>query len=76
MENQHELSARWQKVALLLAALYKHGVPPERTARLGRQQFRLVASVAGVPAPSDETIALLRGTLRGIKPPVQAERGT
>lgn len=65
----HEHAARWRKIAHLLAALYKHGVPSERAVRLGKRQLQLVAKVAGVNAPSDTTIKLLRETLRKIPQP-------
>lgn len=66
----HEVAARWRKIALLIAALYKHGVPVDRAVRLGKRQLRMAASVAGVNDPSDETIKLLRKTIRKIPQPI------
>lgn len=65
-----EVAARWRKVAHLIAALYKHQVPPDEAVRLGKVQLHKVATVAGVNDPSDVTIKLLRKTIRKISQPV------
>jgi len=64
-----ELAGRWRKIAMMIAALYKHGVPADLAMRLDRIQLCQVAQAAGVNDPSDKTIALLRTTIQKIPQP-------
>lgn len=64
-----EMAGRWRKIAMMIAALYKHGIPSDSAVRLDRSELCQVAEVAGVNDPSDKTIELLRMTLQKIPQP-------
>ena len=70
-----EVAARWRKIAYMIAAMYKHGIPTDQAVRLGKRQLHMVATVAGVNDPSDVTIKLLRKTIRKIPQPQLLTKG-
>ncbi len=62
--SAHRNAARWQKVAKLLSALYVSEIPVKAVPAFTDEQWCMVARIASVREPSQETKDLICGIIR------------